>query len=387
MKSAIMPDFHLPSEIYIKQGIINDIVTISSKFGSRPIIITTSSDLEIYYSEIEEITANFKDNGRPCIIYDELSPDPSTEDIDMAVSFTNKTNADLIIGFGGIDAINAAKAVGLLCNNYVFCNDLFEKHELTAPPLKILTVPAYPLYGFEISPLFFLNEIHGLTKKVYFNYALYPSASVVDPALSLLISEEKAMKGSISTLAMATESVISTNNNNIINTYALKSIDLIFRNLPAAYREPQNIANRVFLSTSSVMSGIAFSVSYLSVTLAISLALASRSTINIESAMSIILPHIMEFNLTTAPGKYVQMSKVMGKEVRDITVIEAAIKAVEAIRKLEADTDTPQRLSNYEVSKSQFKEISNLAMRYPFIKNTPRALNDNEIETILIAAY
>ena len=77
----------------------------------------------------------------------------------------------------------------------------------------------------------------------------------------------------------------------------------------------------------------------------------------------------------------------MGKEVRDITVIEAAIKAVEAIRKLEADTDTPQRLSNYEVSKSQFKEISNLAMRYPFIKNTPRALNDNEIETILIAAY
>ncbi|HSA15885.1 MAG TPA: iron-containing alcohol dehydrogenase [Spirochaetota bacterium] len=387
MKTSVKPDFHIPSEIYIRQDIINDIASISSKYGTRAVLITTTENLEIYHATVEFISDQFRKEGIGCIIYDELPACPTTEDIDTAVSFTKKTNANLIIGFGGIEAINSAKAVAILCNNYLFCNDLFSQQELRASPMTLLTIPASPLFGFEIAPLFFLDEIHGMTKKVFYNYGLFPAATIVDPVLSISISEEKAIKSSISTLAISTESVISTKNNNIINTYALKSIDLIFRNLPSAYREPQSINPRIFLSTASVMAGMAFSVSYLSVTLSLALALASRSKITIESAMSVILPHIMEFNLTTAPGKYVQMSKVMGEEVRDITVIEAAIKAVEAIRKIEADTDVPQRLANYDVPKSQFKDIASLAMGYPFIKNTPRPLNENEIETILIAAY
>jgi alcohol dehydrogenase len=113
----------------------------------------------------------------------------------------------------------------------------------------------------------------------------------------------------------------------------------------------------------------------------------SKTNLDIESAMSIILPHIMDFNLTTSPGKYVQMSKVMGEDVRSITVIEAAIKAVEAIRKLETELDIPQRLSYYDLSKSIFKDVADLAVTYPFLDNTLREVNTNEIETILIAAY
>ena len=387
MKNSVKPDFHIPSEIYIRKDIINDLAGICSRYGSRVILITTTENLEIYHTNIDSIVEKFKAAGMGCIIYDELPPNPNTEDIDTAVSFTKKTNADLIIGFGGIEAINSAKAVALLCNNYLFCNELFTQTEIREKPVNLITVPTYPLLGFEIAPLLFLDEIHGLTKKVYFNYDLYPVATVVDPLLSLSISEELAMKTVISTLAISTESVISTKNNQIINTYALKSIDLIFRNLPLIYREPQSIAPRSYLSTASIMSGMAFSVSYLSVTLSLGLALASKAEISIESAMSVILPHIMEFNLTTSPGKYVQMSKVMGEEVKEITVIEAAIKAVEAIRKLEADIDIPQRLSSYDVPKTQFKDIAALTMSYPFIKNTPRPLNENEIETILIAAY
>ena len=135
------------------------------------------------------------------------------------------------------------------------------------------------------------------------------------------------------------------------------------------------------------MSGIAFSISFLSVSLAIALAISSYSNVEVDTAVSLMIPHIMEFNLTTSPGKYVQMSKVMGEEIRDITVIEAAIKAVEAVRKLEFDVDIPQRLSSFNISQSQFKNIANLACTYPFITNTPRPLSANEIETILIAAY
>jgi len=261
------------------------------------------------------------------------------------------------------------------------------KEEQTHSPVNLVTMPAYPCFGFEIAPIFYLREIENLSYKVYYNLDLYPSATIIDSELTFLSPLEKILKTSLGSLALATESVISTMNNDVINTYALKSIDLIFRNLPSFYKDPNNIIHRNNLSTASAMAGIAFSVAFLSVSLAIALGISSKSSIEVDTAIGLIIPHIMEFNLTTSPGKYVQMSKVMGEDVRDITVIEAAIKAVEAVRKLEIDIDFPQRLSSFNIGQGLFRDIANIASSYPFIRNTPRMLSKSEIETILIAAF
>ncbi len=384
---GIKPDFHLPTEIYIRQNILEEVDQIISKYGSRVIIVITSEDLGLFHDSVDTITRLLKGADIGCIVYDQLPAMPNTEDIDLAVSFIKKTNCDLVIGLGGVHSINAGKLIALLINNYIFCYDLLTKPELYNPPVSLITMPAYPVYGFEIAPVLFMKEIHHATNKTYYHESLYPVATIVDPVISTKIDEDLSMKSSLSTLAISTESVISTMNNDIINTYALKSIDLIFRNLPLSYRDLQNPNPRTYLSTASVMSGITFAIAYLSVTLSISLAISSVTDMDIESAMSVILPHIMEFNLTSSPGKYVQMSKVMGEDVRDITVIEAAIKAVEAIRKLELDINIPQRLSQYDLPKTALKDIAKLAISYPFNENTPRQLNASEIESILIASY
>jgi alcohol dehydrogenase class IV len=385
--NSIRPDFHLPTKIFIEPDILKSAGSIIPPMGSRTVVITTAGDFAAFGQVIEELSLALKEANCGCIIFDELPAVPTTEDIDAAAAYLKKTHSNCIIGFGGLNSINAARAVSLLITNYVFCNDLFDYPHLRDAPMPFISIPVYPIMGYEIAPVFFVNEIHELTKKTYWNYALYPTATIIDPAISIIAPEDKVIRMAISSLAVAAESIISKSNNDIINTYSLKSIDMIFRNLSAAYREPQNIVPRTYLATSSVMTGIAFSVAMLSLTMAISLALASKTGAEIENMMCVILPHVMEFNLTSSPGKYVQMSKVMGEDVRKITVIEAAIKAVEAIRKIESDVDVPQRLSNYNISKGIFKDIADIAIEYPFIKTTPREINTNEIETILIAAY
>ena len=386
MAGTISPEFHLPTEIYIKQEISKNSAEIASKFGVRVIIVTVYSDFEIYQKTLSDIYKSFKKINIGCIIYDELPGTPTTEDIDMAVSFIKKTKFDLIIGFGGIESINSAKAIALLTNNHIFCYDTLYTNEILNIPTKFITMPAYPAFGFEISPMFYIKEIHNLTNQIYYDLNLYPLASIFDPELSLQVPEEKILKTCTSALAMATESVISTMNNDVVNTFALKAIDFIFRNLPVAYKESGNIVPRINLSTASIMSGISFSVAFLSLSLAIALSISSKTDMDVETAISIMIPHIMEFNLTTSPGKYVQMSKVMGEDVRDITVIEAAIKAVEAVRKLTIDIEIPQRLSMFKINQSQFKDIAELTFSYPFINNTPRKISKSEIETILISA-
>ncbi len=387
LEHDILADFHLPTEIYIQHDILAETGKILSRFGSRVLIIITSRDFQDYTETAEQLARTLKSSDMGCIIYDEVPHNPNTEDIDLAVTFAKKTNCDIIIGFGSEDSINAAKAVALLINNYYFCDDIFTEKKFNKMTVTLITMPIMPLFGLEIAPIFYLREIQQNTRKCLYHRNLFPRATIVDPAVTLQTEEETYIRSVISTLAVATESVISTANNDIINTFSLKSIDMIFRNLNIAYNESQNLTPRVYLSTSSVMAGISFSVAYLSVALSISLALSARSEIDTPTGMAIILPHIMEFNLTSSPGKYVQMSKVMGEDVKDVTVIEAAIKAVEAIRKLEIDVNIPQRLSDYGISRSELSNIANISMTYNFIENAPRPLTPNEVETILVAAY
>lgn len=360
---------------------------ILSDLGSRAIIISTTSDLEKLERTIGQISSNLASHNIGCLIYDEIPAIPNNEFIDSAVYFTKKTNCDMVIGIGGIESINAAKAVSLLTQNYVFCEEIFTMEEEPEPPLPLICIPSHPLYGFEILPIFFIKDIHDNINKVYQNNLLYPHYSLFDTQIPSPAYEHDIGSICMSALALSAESLISQDINEFTNTYALKSIDLIFKNVVKAFKDPHNIQVRNPLMTSSILSGIAFTTSYLSASLAMGLAISSRTNISLAVAMSVLIPQIMEYNLTASPGRYVQMAKVMDEDVREITVIEAAIKAIEAVRKLSLEVDIPQRLSQLGIAKSEFSAIANIAMEYSFIKNSPRNFNQDEIETILNSAF
>ena len=120
MKNSITPEFNLPTEIYIQFDIINNIADIVSKYGSRIIMITTEKDFELFQDAIEIIGNKLKSADISFIINDQLPDIPNTEDIDIAVAFTKKTSCDIIIGFGSVEAINSAKIIALLNNNFIF---------------------------------------------------------------------------------------------------------------------------------------------------------------------------------------------------------------------------------------------------------------------------
>jgi alcohol dehydrogenase len=95
----------------------------------------------------------------------------------------------------------------------------------------------------------------------------------------------------------------------------------------------------------------------------------------------------MEYNLSSSTGKYVQIAKVMGEDCKDITVIEAALKAIEGIRNIQKEYGLAQKLSAFEINKNDFKNIAKIAAAYNINDNSPKPLNTGEIETILVSAY
>ena len=95
----------------------------------------------------------------------------------------------------------------------------------------------------------------------------------------------------------------------------------------------------------------------------------------------------MEYNLTSSPGKYVKIAKALGENVADISVVEAAIKAVEAIRKILFDLNVPQRLNAFDVDEEKFHDVVRDARTFDFLNVLPRVASYDDLLNILISAH
>ena len=96
-----------------------------------------------------------------------------------------------------------------------------------------------------------------------------------------------------------------------------------------------------------------------------------------------MLPQFMEFNLTSASGKYVQIARLLGEDTSEISVLEAAIKAVEKVRFFVEDFNLPHKLNDLGFEEINTDEVWSIFSRFEETNHLPRAIGKGELQTIL----
>ena len=379
--------FTLPSKLYFENRSLEKITRHVRSLGDRVLLLTIKKENH-NPEKLEEFQELLSKNSDGCILYDDLIGDPDTEQIDSATHFVKKAHADVIVAFGGIDTFNTAKAVSLLMPNSLFASDLINKEIIpNIEPLPLITVPIEPSMGDEMSPGFCLVDAENGIRKHYQNDILYPKAVCYDPSLSSFVTAEKASRLGGALLSHAIEASISNKANPITTTLAHKVIENLHKNIQSYYSDPKNEKISSEMMWASAMTGSAICSAPAGTAWAIAMGLSTEGNMDFYNAIALILPHVMEYFLTSSPGKYVHIARNLGEEVTEISVIEAAIKSVEGVRKAFSSINLPERLSEFDITKQQIPLIAQAAQALPHVSNSPRRLDNNEIESILLAAF
>lgn len=386
----VLPDwvhYTIPTKIHTEVDCSYKVGTFVKNIGSRAILICTQSELE-NTDELTIIKTSLEKQLDGLIFYDDIEKTPTYKDLDTAAYFARISNANCIIAYGGFESINAAKALSILATNDSFAEELITtKGKVKKQPLPLVVIASRPVLGHELSPFFSLLDENNNIRKYFAHEWLFPALVVVDGKLSLGLSSQEIAKTGIAILSSAIDSMLSRFSNELTLSNALRAIELVSKNIIPATRDPKAIPFRQNLAHASILSGMAQSMSSLGLCYALSLSCLALTDLDIYQAMGILLPHVMEYNLTSSAGKYVMVAKALDEDVSNISIIEAAIKAVEGIRKIYLELRIPQRLSEFDVKKINLPGIASLAANYPFLDSLPRELPKNEIETILVAAF
>ncbi|PNV76464.1 iron-containing alcohol dehydrogenase [Leptospira inadai] len=387
----ILPDwinFNFPTKVHFEADCGFKMGSFVKNVGTRAVILSTQNELE-NMDEFSIIKTSLEKHIDGVILYDNIEKEPTLKELYTAAYFARISNANCIIGYGSYESLNTAKLVSLLTTNDSFAEDIFitKRVPKLKRPVPLVLIPTHPIMGLECAPIATIYTDEDRTVRYFTHEYLFPELVIADAKIGAFMTSADVAKVGVGILAAAVDSILSKYSNELTNSSALRAIEIIYKNLVPAIRDPKNLQYRNAIFGASLLVGMSHSSSSLGLCYALSLAASNLTNLDIFQAMSILLPHVMEYNLTSSAGKYVLIAKALDEDISNISVIEAAIKAVEGIRKIYIELKIPQRLSEYEVRKIDLPGIASLASSFPFLDCLPRELPKNEIETILVAAF
>jgi len=379
--------FTAPTRVHIESDSIYKVGQFIQGFGTRALIISIrkeSSNSE----QLAMLENGIKKYLEGSVTYEDIQNEANTEQVDSASYFAKNSHIDLVVAYGGVETIQVAKVVALLANNSVFCADLLNgEAKVTNKPFPLVVIPSQPTLGEEMSPDSSIIVAETGDIKYYSNYDLFPVACFYDVKVTRGLLPEDIAKIGAGMIAYCIENLLSIRSNIIGQTILIKVIENIRKLLPKLYNEPSNEKLMSQLLWASSMIGVAASTSSFGVAYALSKSLKTDPTVDYHLALGILLPHVMEYYLTAAPKHFLSIATSLGEETEDISIIEAAIKAVEGVRKLFMAVNLPTRLSDFDLKKHQLGGFADIAITFPQVASAPRKLTKNELESILLAAF
>jgi alcohol dehydrogenase class IV len=309
----------------------------------------------------EPIYAQLRDHGALVTIWDEIRQEPTLGEFLSALSVAREVNADAIVGLGGGSAMDVAKLVAALMSGEQVIHDVFGIGKLKGRGTWLACLPTTSGTGSEASPIAILLDESDQQKKGVISPHLVPDAAYVDPLLTCSVPPSVTAATGIDALTHCIEAYANRQSHPMVDIFAREGIRLIADNLPRAVQEGSDLAARTALSLGSLYGGLCLGPVNTAAVHALAYPLGGEFHIAHGVTNAILLPHVLEFNLTAAPERYADIAVALGVERRADPLATAKL-GVERVRELVQRCGIPSRLRDYGIGEDAIEGMVRSAM-------------------------
>lgn len=361
--------------------------------AARPIIIT---DKGIVKAGLLKIVIDGFNNSDITIgaIYDNTPPDSSIETVNEIVQIFKENNCDSIIAVGGGSAIDTAKGVNIVVSEGDSDLKKFMGVDRISKAQKpFFVIPTTSGTGSEVTVVAVIADTKNNIKMPFTSSLLLPKIAIIDPRMTMSLPPKITAATGMDALTHAIEAYTCLQKNPMSDAYALSAIKIIGQNLEQAVKHGDDKNARFAMANASTMSGIAFSNSMVGAVHAIGHACGAIAHVHHGTAMAILLPYVMKFNLDKISDYYSEILLwLAGEEIYTQTQAkDRAKKTIEYIlllnHKLNKICGMPVKLSDAGVKQEQLQQIAETAMNDGAMLPNPKDLSLEQVKSILKDAF
>lgn len=373
------------------ERIPNELQHLNAK---RPLVLSDAVLAKI--GTMAQVTCAMAAEGvAPAATFTDIPVDSSLAVVNQIAAFYREQNCDSIVAIGGGSVIDTAKGVRLVLSQDT--DDIFSisglENVTNGKHIPFIVVPTTAGTGSECTGVAVIrNDANGV-KMEFLSPFVEPDVAVIDPRMTEGLPPKATASTGMDALCHAVEACTCLQANPLSTAYGTAAIRMIAQNLEAATVNGKNREARFNMALASTMAGIAFSNSMVGAVHAIGHALGGVCHVPHAVAMTILLPHVMRYNLSHSAGAYAALLPwLVGMDAAMATPAdkraEAAIAAIENLgAKLNAACGLPLTLSAAGVSKDDFAKVAEFAVNDGALIVNPRAATEAQVLEILNAAF
>jgi alcohol dehydrogenase class IV len=320
-------------------------------------------------------------------IFDGVEPDPRYEIVTGCVDIIRSEKVDLVIGFGGGSPIDIAKVAAIMATNEGLISEYFGIDLIPKPGLPTIMVPTTAGTGSEVTPIAILSDEKEKLKKGIVSPYLFPSVALLDPALTLGLPAHITASTGMDALIHAIEAYTSVNATDMTDILAFRAMELLYHNIRTAYANGNNLEARSNMLEGSLLAGMAFANAGVTAVHAFAYPIGAEFHIPHGVANTLMLPHIMRFNLLGNISKFSQIARAFGLPAEGLDKLRIAEIGVEAIERLAEDLRVPRHLAEFRVEENDISGLAEGAMKITrLLANNPRIMTLEDAKEIYRAA-
>jgi alcohol dehydrogenase class IV len=252
----------------------------------------------------------------------------------------------------------------------------------------LVLMPTTAGTGSEVTRVLVFTDERENVKSVVFSRFAIADTAIIDPLLSVGMPPLVTADTGMDALVHAVETYVSMHATIFSDLYAERAIALIARWLPAACAKGSHIEARTHMSAAATMAGLAFGSGGLGAVHALAYPLGTEYQMTHGRTNAVLLPHVMRFNLPGGLRKYARMATLMGRDVSGLSPLEAAGRAVAAVKELLQSIQVSFRIGDYGIPRGDLPKLVQGAMKQArlFVPN-PRDLGEDDVRLIYEEAY
>lgn len=369
----------MPTEIFFSVGGISSLNEVTSRYEPEKIMLVTGRTAMKKAGVTDRIVDYFNKNNIETYVFDKIGSNPSTTIIEEGVGYTKESEAELVVGVGGGSAMDAAKCIALLYNNFdedSILEYINNKELIKNKGLPCITIPTTSGTGAEVTRWATVWDKEEKKKLSMEHPYMYPEIALLDPELTVYLPKKQTSSTGVDALSQCIESYWSKNHNPISDLCALEGIKLVFENLEGAYNEPENIQYRTGMSMAALCSGMAINGTKTTACHSTSYPMTAHFDIPHGHACCITVPGFMRYNADVVPERIQRISDMAGAR----TIEEGAENIIGLMENLELET----KLSDLGINERGIETIIEDGFTPDRVKHNPRELTAEDLRKILL---
>lgn len=344
-------------------------------FGTRIFVVVDPGLAKL--ALFSELSDGCQQAGLRCERFSDIPADPPDSCFTTAGQHGTDFQPDVVLGIGGGSALDVAKLAAVLIRHSCELTALYGIGQVPGRGIPTILVPTTAGTGSEVTPIAVVSDKQQSLKCGVVSDHIVADHALIDPELCLSLPPAATAYTGMDALTHAIEALTNRHAVPLIDGYALEAIRLIAEHLPVAVHDGSNTAARYAMSLGSLLGGMCLGPVNTAAVHALAYPLGGRFDVPHGVANSLLLPHVMRFNIEAVGDRYDRIAVAMN-----------ATSAITAVEDLSRTVGTDKRMREFGVQETDLAEMAEAAVQVTrLMNNNPRPVSVTDALEIYRAAW